>query len=236
MKRNDIIKYALAFVITAAIFMTIVLVSNYFNKKRLENIRDIEDKISVDILSSDTQFALLRDSSCQQLSDSILSQELNTLASRLDYMERELGVDNEQVVSLKRYYSLLQIKDYLLMQQLTSRCSIKPISLIYFYSNKEECPDCQKQAYVLDYLRTQYPHLRVYAFDYDLNLSAIDTLVKLNKVERKFPALVTPTKVLYGFNAIEDVEKSVPGIMSLVEATSTATSTTGSATSSKTNR
>ncbi len=228
MKRNDVVKYILAFVITSVVFITAILISNYLNSARITNIRDIEDKISVDILSSDTQFALLRDSSCSQLSDTILSQELNSLASKLDYMEKELGVNDEQVLSLKRYYSLLQIKDYLLMQQLVARCSIKPTSIIYFYTNKEACPDCQQQAYVLDYLRSKYPHLRVYAFDYDLNLSAIDTLIKLNKVERKFPALVTPGGVLYGMNTVETIESKVPGIQTLVAASSTATSSASS--------
>jgi len=227
MKKNDIIKYILAFVITGTIFITAFLLSDRLSANRMENIRSVEDRISIDILSSETQFALLRDSSCKQFSDSILSQELNTLAQKLDFMERDLGTENDEVLHLKRYYSLLQIKDYILMHQLSERCSIKPTSIIYFYSNKEECPDCVKQAYVLSYLREKYPRLRVYAFDYDLNLSAIDTLIKLNKVERRFPALVLPDNVLYGFTSIENVEKHVPNIKDLsnTNASSSASST-----------
>lgn len=225
MKRNDIYKYITAFIITGAVFVTTFLLSNHFNNRRIENIRSVEDKISIDILSSETQFSLLRDSSCQQLTDSILSQELNSLASKLDYMESQLGPRNDEVIRLKRYYSLLQIKDYLLMQQLTNRCGISPVSIIYFYSNTEDCPDCEKQAYVLNYLRAQYPRLRVYAFDYDLGLSAVDTLIKLNRVDRKFPALVLPTgHVLYGFNEIETIEAKVPGIKALSATSTTATS------------
>ncbi len=224
MRKNDIIKYVVAFVITSVVFGGAFLLSDRLNTKRLEDIRAIEDKISIDILSSDTQFALLRDSSCRQLSDTILSKEINELASKLDFTEKQLGAENEEVLGLKRYYSLLQIKDYLLMQQLEERCNIKPISVIYFYSNKEDCPDCSKQAYVLSYLREQYPRLRVYAFDYDLNLSAVDTLVRLNKVERQFPAIVLPNdKVLYGFQPIEDIVKLVPGIAELASSTATTT-------------
>ena len=111
MKKSDIIKYFLAFVITAAVFFTALLVSNYFDNARIANIRDVEDKISVDILSSDTQFALLRDSSCTQLNDSVLSQELNSLASKLDYMEKTAGTNDAQVIELKQEYSLLQKAD-----------------------------------------------------------------------------------------------------------------------------
>ncbi len=222
MKKIDTIKYILAFIITGVMFLTAFLVTSYFNTQRLENIQSIEKKISLDILSSETQFSLLRDASCTQLSESILSQELNSLASRLDYTEEQLGKTNETVLDLKRYYSLLQIKDFILSQQLAERCNIKPVSIIYFYSNKESCPDCEKQAQVLQYLRTTYPQLRVYAFDYDLELSAIETLTKINKVQRVFPALVLPKGVvLYGFTPIETLETHLPTLATTSPATTT---------------
>lgn len=220
MKRTDIIKYVLAFGITSIIFLTAFLANSYFNSKRIENIRDIEKKITIDILSSEAQFSLLRDASCEQLNESILSQELNSLASRLDYMEEQYGKNDANVLDIKRHYSLLQIKDYLLTKQLSERCNIKPLSILYFYSNKESCPDCEKQAHVLNYLRTTYPQLRVYSFDYDLDLSAIETLTKINKVKREFPALVLPKGiVMYGFTVVEELEKHIPAIP--IHATST---------------
>jgi thiol-disulfide isomerase/thioredoxin len=100
-----------------------------------------------------------------------------------------------------------------LTKQLSERCNIKPLSIIYFYSNKESCPDCEKQAHVLNYLRDTYPQLRVYAFDYDLDLSAVETLTTINKVKREFPALVLPKGlVLYGFNSIENLEIHIPAV------------------------
>ena len=42
--------YVIAFVITAAIFATALYVSNYFNNKRVANIRATQDNISIDIL------------------------------------------------------------------------------------------------------------------------------------------------------------------------------------------
>lgn len=235
MKKNDKIKYMVAFVITAVVFFGAFLLANEFNNQRIDNIKSVEDKISMDILSSDTEFALLRDASCKQLSDSILSQELNELATKLDFMESQLGAENSQVLALKESYSLLQIKDYLLMEQLTERCDIKPVSILYFYSNEQACTDCEKQAEVLSYLRQQYPLLRVYAFDYNLNLSAIDTLIKLNHVKDQFPALVIGDNVYYGFTPIEKIQQIIPNLASLTGATSTATSTISSTTKTETN-
>ena len=44
-------KYLFSFIITAIIFATAIYLSNYFSQKKLDEIRNIQDKISIDILS-----------------------------------------------------------------------------------------------------------------------------------------------------------------------------------------
>ncbi|MEN9647818.1 MAG: hypothetical protein RLY57_622 [Candidatus Parcubacteria bacterium] len=219
-------KYILALIITGAIFVIAIMISNYFNDKKLESVRNIEDRIAIDILSSETQFDLIRSSSCKLISNDILSTELNDLASRLGYMEENRPNDDEEILRLKRQYSLLQVKDYLLMQRLESQCGFKSISVLYFYSNeKGACEECEKTGYVLTYLREKYPGLRVYAFDYNLDLSALQTLIKLNKVEDKLPAIIVGDKVYYGLTTLEEFEKVMPGLKTLKTATTTASTT-----------
>ncbi len=225
----NVTKYVVTFFITAFVFGGAIILSNYFNNRRVSEIKNIQDQIAIDILSSETQFNLLAQSSCKNLDESVLSQELNNLSSRLSYMEESLGTDNEQVQAIKRYYSLLQIKDYLLMQKLAEKCQIQPISILYFYSNKGECTDCTKAGYVLTYMREQYPRLRVYAFDYNLEDSAIKTLQSIYKLNGELPALVIRDKAYYGFKSVEDILDIAPDIKNLeatsTNATSTATTT-----------
>src|SRR3989338_5333799 len=107
--------YLLAFVITAAIFGTALYTSNYLNDRRIAEIRETQDNISIDILSLETQFDLLAQHSCRDLAENtILPSELRTLAERLAYMESQRCIDDEEIIRLKRFYSLLQIKDTLL--------------------------------------------------------------------------------------------------------------------------
>lgn len=222
MREIDWRKYALVFVITAVIFSTAFYVSTSLNDRRLEDIRSIGEQISIDILSSETQFSLLSESSCKDLSGgSVLSGEINSLAGKLSYTEEKLGSENEEVTKLKRYYSLLEIKDYLLMKRVASKCGVKPITILYFYSNEGDCPECEKAGYVLTYLREQYPELRVYSFDYHLNLSALRTLISIFSVEPKLPAMVVGEKVIYGFTSLTDMESKIPGLKESKRATST---------------
>ncbi len=204
-------KYAYTFLITAAIFATAILASDFLNQKKLNEIKNIESAISVDILSSETQFSLLSELSCRDINSSFLSREIATLGDKLSYTEEARGSDNEEVLNLKKYYSLLQIKDFLLLQKVKERCGSNAMSIIYFYSNEEgECEQCLKEGFVLTKLRQDYPDLRVYSFDYNLDLSALKTLISIYNVRLELPALIINDRVYYGFKDVEAIKEVIP--------------------------
>lgn len=206
-------KYAYTFLITAAIFATAILASNYFSQKRVNEIKDIESRIAVDILASETQFSLLSELSCRDITSSFLSKELSNLGDKLSYTEQNRGSDDAEVLNLKKYYSLLQIKDFLLMQKVKERCGGKTLSLMYFYSNVEDkCDDCEKEGFVLTKLRQDYPELRVYSFDYDLDLSALQTLISVYNIEDRQPALLINDQVYYGFKSVDEIKDIIPAL------------------------
>ncbi len=202
-------KYLIVLFITITIFGTGLWFSNHLNTKKIAELKSIESTISLDLLSSDTQYSLLEELSCKDISTSVLSKELNSLAEKINYSESNIGVDNDDVIKLKKYYSLLEIKDYLLMKKITERCGEKSIFVLYFYKN-ENCEDCTKQGYVLTALREKYPHLRVYSFDYNLDNPAIRAMTSIYKIPDNLPALVINGKVYNGFKTIEEIEKTFP--------------------------
>lgn len=218
--------YFIAFVITAAIFATALYASNYFNNRRIADIQATQDNISIDILSLETQFELLAEHSCRDISEnSVLSRELRPLGERLSYLETQSSVNQDELLRLKRYYSLLQIKDLLLMKNVANKCNLKPVFILYFYSNKGDCKDCENQGYVLTALAEKYPQLRIYSFDYNLDLSALQTLLVINDVNDTLPALSINDKMHYGFQGIEEIEKILPQLATM-EKTATSTEKT----------
>jgi hypothetical protein len=217
-KKNNWQRYIVVFLITLAIFLTGLWFSGFLNQKRIRQLQNIENTISLDLQSSEIQFSLLEELSCEDISSStVLSSELNSLAEKLSYSESNIGIENEEVISLKKYYSLLQIKDYLLMKKITERCGEESTFILYFYKNTE-CQDCTKQGYVLTSLREKYPKLRVYSFDYNLDLSAIKAMIAIYKVEDNLPALVINGEVHNGFKTIEEIEEMVPELKEGLEA------------------
>jgi hypothetical protein len=222
----------IAFGITIAIIATVIYAINYLDRQRLAELTAIQTQLATDTLSIETQFSLLENAPCEDLTAGTeLSQEVSALGDRLAGAEARLGSKNTQVIDLKKQYTLLQIRDYLLTKQLVKTCHLAPTVALYFYSNiPGSCENCDRASYALSYLHQTYPSLRVYSFDYDLDLGALKTLIAVEKVQQKFPAFVIDGKRSYGFTTLEDFEKRFPASLF---ATSTASSTASKATTTK---
>ena len=219
-------RYILVFILTCAIFATAFFASQFFSNERVQNVQSIQDNISIDILSSETQFDLLKEVSCANVDSSILAPELEELGAKLSRTENDTNINDADLLYLKKYYSLLQIKDYLLSKKLAEKCTAKkPVFIIYFYSNKGDCPECSKEGYVLTFLKEKYPDLRIYSFDYNLPLSAIDSMKTIYKVPSSLPGLVIEDKTYTGYKTVEDLEKLLP-VRLLEVSTSTSATTT----------
>jgi hypothetical protein len=220
-------KYILAFLITVAIFATAFYIAGAIDNRRIADIRATETNISIDLLSTETQFELLGNLDCEAIKENpVLSDQLNAIADRLSYAENNLGVGNADVAQLKKQYSLLEIKDYILAGQISQKCKTKEVTVLYFYSNAGDCADCKNSGDVLTYLRQNYPGLRVYSFDYNLDLSAVRTLISLNKINGgNLPAFVIQGRApIYGFKSLEEMQKLIPELKTLASTTA-ATST-----------
>jgi hypothetical protein len=222
-------RYLLAFGITAAIFITAFYIASKIDNERIASIRATEDSISIDILSSETQFELLGNLDCNTIAQNpVLSDQLNSLASQLAVAESNLGDANPEVIQLKEQYSLLEIKDYILLQNIAEKCHVKPVYVLYFYTNNGKCTDCSNVGDVLTYLRGEYPGLRVYSFDYNLDLSALKTLISLHKINgATLPAVVINNRApVYGPQTLQSMQTLIPELATLATSTQ-ATSTSG---------
>ncbi|OGG92600.1 hypothetical protein A3G63_00290 [Candidatus Kaiserbacteria bacterium RIFCSPLOWO2_12_FULL_52_8] len=196
---------------TILIVATVIYAVGYLDRLRLAEIETIQNTISTETFSLETQFSLLEAAPCDSTASSTtLSSELADLGNRLSFTEDQLGSSDARVIQLKKQYYLLEIRDYLINKKLAAACGTKPVTVLYFYSNKGDCSDCEKAGYALSYLRDTYPKLRVYSFDYYLDLGALKTLIAVDKVKNTLPAFIINGKYSYGFTSLADLEKQFP--------------------------
>ncbi len=220
-------RYALALIISLVIFMSGFLASNTLTNKKLESLKNVEDDISLNILSSETEYDILKEVSCDNFKNqTALTKEIGELADKLSLLENS-NENDVRISSAKKRYSLLLIKDYLLSKRLTENCGTKPTFVIYFYGNADVCPECVKTGYVLSSLRQDYEKLRIYAFDYNLDLPLIKTFASLYNVKgNELPTVIINNKKYIGLNTKESIDALLPKEVKEKVATTTAATST----------
>lgn len=202
-------KYFITFFITAALFAGAWYSSVYFNNKKIQALSDAQKQATLDVISSETQFALLQQVACQDSSNDLLDSEIGSLADKITYGEQNFS-DQSQLETLKQQYSVLEVKDFLLTKQISQRCKQNIVTILYFYQNANVCPDCVSQGYVLDTLRQQYPQIRIYSFDATLDSSTVRALLSIYKIPSTLPALVINGKTESGLMTLDDIKKVLP--------------------------
>jgi glutaredoxin len=199
-------KYLAVFATTTLIFLIGLLVGNQITNIKLEKINDLEQDLKVDTMAVELQYLLLAEDPCSYINSTLLTEELYNIGSRLDYMENQMGNKNPSVLHIKEYYSLLELRHWLYMRKVNNECGVEYPLLLYFYSNLGDCPSCQEQGYVLNYLHRKYPSLNIYSFDINIENTALDTIKKIYKVEST-PAIVINDDAYFGFKDRDELEK-----------------------------
>ncbi|MEM2131062.1 MAG: hypothetical protein QXR96_00930 [Candidatus Woesearchaeota archaeon] len=197
-------KLIAVFAITTLIFISGILIGNFFTNKKIDKIIMFENNIKNNFEATEIQYLLLTQEPCN--TDTILiTKELEEIGSKITYMENMLGFDNNEVMDLKNSYSLIQLKHYLLLKKIDKECNEKFNFILYFYSNKGDCPKCEQQGFILDYIKKKYNNTMIYAFDINNDNNALKTIKNKYKIE-KTPGLIINENVFQKFLETEEIE------------------------------
>ena len=169
-------KYILTFCFTVIIFGLGFFISSYLNNKRFLEIDRVRREFQIQVLGMEAQLAHFEEILCPDIGDDILTHELYLIGKKIRVMADNLGRYHPEVLHFKKYHSLLQIRHYHFSQELCRRCDLGLIHILYFFADEEYCPDCEKQGVILTYLTRENPHLRIYSFDYHLDLLALEII------------------------------------------------------------
>lgn len=176
-------RYLVALFITGVIFTLGLLLGAVITESKFTELKDLQQDLRTQLASYDIQSLLVEENICKFNNVDDLIQELGLLADRLTAMEEQLGKYDSNVVKLKEYYSLLEIRHWLILKKLNQECGTDYDLILFFYSGDEkECPSCESQGYILSYLRAKYPTVRVYSFDINIRNPALDSLKDIYSV------------------------------------------------------
>lgn len=204
----DTNKYLAAFAITTLVFIAGIFIGGRISTSKLESINIATQSMRADVLGAELQYQLVLESACNITDPVLLTDELYKIGSKLDFMENDLGKKNPEVLGLKEYYSMLEVEHWLLLKKVRKQCNTPYDLVLYFYSNLEDCPDCEEQGHVLNYIHKKIPAVNIYSFDINIDNPVLSTIKTLYRIKQA-PSLVIDEKVHVGFMDSEAIENGL---------------------------
>ena len=209
-------KYIIAGAITLGIFLLGLLLGLAIEGKRVNYIESVSKKQNLDFSSLQLQYAFIdqlsQEKNCLAVQKTF-EQNINSLEStriRLENFDRDATLDKNEFDVLKNEYLLAQIRYWLLAERTRKLCGADIATILYFFSDEKECPDCDKQAFVLTYLKKKFKDkLLIFSFDSKFVAEPMIPLLKNTYDVSIYPTLVIEGKPKVRFQDKDSILKEI---------------------------
>ena len=199
-------KYIIAGAITLGIFLLGLFLGLAIEGKRVNYIESISRKQNLDFSSLQIQYAFIdqlsQEKNCLAVQKTF-EQNINSLEStriRLENFDRDATISKNEFDVLKNEYILAQMRYWMLAERTRKLCGTDTTSVLYFFSDEKECPECGKQAFVLTYLKKKFnDKLLVFSFDSQFESEPMIPLLKKTYNITSYPATVVEGRTKNGF-------------------------------------
>ena len=187
----------LAFLIANLLFF-IGIGIGYFVREIMEKTTiTFQQQISNEYVSLETLSMLEKDFPCSSFSLDKSSEKLDYIGSLIDSLEIKKGVNDKGVLEIKKFYTILEARHYVLIKERNLKCNENFSTIIYLYSNKKECKlEVDKISFILSYLIKQYPNLKVYSFDLNLDSEIINFFKSKYKIKNECYSVILNDKII----------------------------------------
>jgi len=208
MRRISWNRYFSVLLLTLLIFLIGFLITQRISSRTSEQITGIQKEFRNYILSLNLQSEIASEYICK-VDVFQLTKEKSDLGKKIDVLEKNLGKNNPIVQDLKKDYSLLSLRQWLLVKKVKKGCNRDINIILFFYSNKVNASESESQGYVLDYIYEKYPdEVVIYAFDIDEDNPALNTLKNIYEVDI-VPSVIINDKLFVGLQSRAKIRSSL---------------------------
>ena len=187
-----------AFFMTLFLFLSIYFFNTLLNKEReeavelrmdtfLENYQDMQTlSIMSDVFGEEV--------TCLAMEAQILSMnnELWDTGRKIDqYRARtEEFMNDPFFLEQKKSFNRNEVLYFSMVKGMQEWCQLNQTLILYFYKKKEECPDCDAQAFVLTDIKNELnEEIAIFSFDMNLELAPVSILAEYYNVT-SYPCIV----------------------------------------------
>jgi len=209
-------KYIVAALITAGVFTLGLFLGLLIEGKRVSYIDDVSKKQNLDFSSLQLQYAyidqLSQENNCEAVAKTFEKNidELEATRLRLENFDESATLNKVDFDLLKREYTLAQIRYWLLSKRTKDLCGGESVSILYFFSDEGECPQCDNQAFVLTFLKKVFKEkLLIFSFDSKFVDEPMINILKVSYDITKFPTIVIEGKKYEGITKTTEILKEI---------------------------
>lgn len=177
-------------ILTILVFALGIFIGNAIADAKIDYAKQLNTQLTLESRGIQLKYEIAGTNICKVFDTGTLFDELYNIGAKLDYLENTKKEGDMEIAQLKEYYQILEIENWLLIKEYRERCGARADIVLYFYSNKGDCPSCDQQGHALTYLRRNNDGMYIFSFDINSANPAIDMLKTTYGVER------TPTVII----------------------------------------
>jgi thiol-disulfide isomerase/thioredoxin len=134
--------------------------------------------------------------------------EASDIGKEITKYEQEEKFRDSRYISLKRDYTLIQIKYWSYLETMKSDCNnTNFVTILYFYSN--DCSVCSGQGLILDYVKKLHPDsVMIFALDSDVDLNTLK-MVKDAYGIKEMPTLIINDEKYSGLVSLDELKQII---------------------------
>ncbi|MCX6711470.1 MAG: hypothetical protein NT139_00320 [Candidatus Woesearchaeota archaeon] len=193
-------RHLTALLFTILIFGIGILLGFILTDARISYVNDATSQQKLEYDSIQLQYlyisSLLKDENCPAITKA-LEENINNLENLRIKLENFMsGSENKiEYINLKREYTLAQLKYWLLSKQTKKLCKQDTVSVLFFYTNDAQCPDCSTQGTILTYLKDTFKDkLLIFSLDSNLNEPMVSILKETYNITKEPTTIIENTK------------------------------------------
>lgn len=197
-------RYLYAFLIGTSLFILIFILAYSISNLEFKRVSVMQGNTAYEIFEDKLSNSFFGEKVCSNESFARISNDLGFQGRIIDDLERKLGKTNEEVLSQKKFYTLIEIEHFEFVQQLNKDCKSKVHTILFFYSNAEDyASKSEDVGKLLGVVASDNSDLFIYSFDVNLNSELIQKLK--TKYNITAPAIIIDEKISLKFNEISDI-------------------------------
>jgi hypothetical protein len=201
-------KILLAFLIATFLFFFGLFIGYLSNQIIEKNTNFILEETKNEIFSLESLSLLQEDYPCDSYIMDKVSEKLDSLGRIITIFEEDKGLNNKEVLELKKVYTLIQLRHFILINKLNENCQRNYSTILFFYSNEKKCEkEVNEKSFILSFLRNKYDFVRVYSFDLNLDSEIIPFFKKTYNLEGCSEIVLNEKKVEEDVKTSKDLEK-----------------------------